>query len=200
MRLALHQKTNEIRALSFIVYTNFPMLGKTITMKESKMIKSYEPGQKVTIKGKELYYIGHNRNVPYFYEITSTNLSTIGTHSNTTSSANDFTVIVTKGSQIGFSQTLGISVSGSAGIPFVAKGKVTVSGEIGFTQAFSSSVSQQVGVKVEPGKTVAVYEAEIQVQYYFLLDLMGKVEILQPYKADIISTGMTESAELEPQT
>ncbi len=161
------------------------------------MIKHYEPGQEVTIDGKKLFCVGERKGVPYFYEITSTNLSTIGTHSNTTSSANDFTVIVTKGSQIGFSQTLGISVSGSAGIPFVAKGKVTVSGEIGFTQAFSSSVTQQVGVKVEPGKTVSVYEVEIQVQYYYLMKFPPtNFEILQPFKADVISTGATKSLEL----
>lgn len=117
----------------------------------------------------------------------------IAAYANNTSSEQELIYEVTVGSTYSFTETIGLKVSGSAGIPFVTKGSVEISGEISATQAFQKQVRTSVSAIVQPGMLVVVYQAVLTQSVYYLLPLVPGANIFfWAVKNDIIETNSFE--------
>lgn len=106
---------------------------------------------------------------------------------NNTSSKQKLTYERTVGSTIGFEEKIGLKVSGSAGIPFVTKGSVEISGEISASQAFQSLEKATVTAWVLPETTVIVHQAVLTEIVFYLSPLSPSVWVWVS-KTDIVDT------------
>lgn len=106
---------------------------------------------------------------------------------NNTSSKQKLTYEKTVGSTIGFEETIGLKVSGSAGIPFVTKGSVEISGQIKASQAFQSLEKVTVTAWVEPEMTVIVHQAVLTEIVFYLVPLGSRLWAWVN-KTDIVDT------------
>ncbi len=106
---------------------------------------------------------------------------------------------VSKGSQYGFAQKVGLEIAGGVNIPFVADGKVTISGELSWSQLFTETTVSTVEGDVKAGEKDTIYTAKLVIKGFEWkiqpwLEAHGKKNVKQPLKAftEIYDTGAVE--------
>lgn len=128
------------------------------------------------------------RNNPVYAVTEVADTAIISALVNNTSSKQKLTYEKTVGSTIGFEETIGLKVSGSAGIPFVTKGSVEISGEISASQAFQSTHKTTVTAWVLPRTTVIVHQAVLTEKVFHLIVLPWSPMTYWHSQTDIVDT------------
>ncbi|MEE4119270.1 MAG: hypothetical protein V2I65_09670 [Paracoccaceae bacterium] len=122
--------------------------------------------------GKAIEVIGHDADGNgWGYEILDADMTVVGSYDNPGTLPQKLSYTRETGSNIGFTQKVGLSITVNGGIDLGVVNfgaNVTATGELGFSQAFSSVTRITAEATAAPGKAIAIYEGALYVRYWKL--------------------------------
>ena len=125
----------------------------------------------------ELIYLGTTNGREFFMQQVASGYTKVSSwfHNPANAGADmEVSYSITSGSEMGFSQAVGLSASATFGLPGIGATEVTLSVEVGFSQMFSKETSNTLTFSIPPGKTMAAYESYRYVHYYWGLPGMAE--------------------------
>jgi hypothetical protein len=101
----------------------------------------------------------------------------------------------TSGSEIGFSQSVGLSATCEINLPGIGSASSTVTVEVGFSQMFSKETSTGVEFTVGPKETLAVWESQRKVKYFWGLPGMAEGTVPSETNLEALLNSLGETPE-----